>query len=167
MQNIWLYHINPKSRYGYDYGWDFKRPETILKTSDRTWSSGRMAGDVKKNDLICVYMKRIGKRPSGVHVVGKVTAVFPETHMFTWRPDPNRSAQTLLFPILKEDIRKYFPRSYGDSIQLLDPIKRQKWLTLLGFGKVTQGVPRAKARVQPKDTDPPKVDPNVHVQFAK
>jgi hypothetical protein len=167
MPNVWLYHINPKSPYGYNYGWKTERPETILKSKDRVWSSGNRFNQVAVGDVICVFMKNIGKRVDGVYIVGNVTSISPENAEFSWRPDPQRSARTLLSPIGVEDIRKFFPRSYGESIQPLEPGRRRAWLELIGVGEVTDGVPRLKARTLPQSTPPPLADPKVSKEHGQ
>ncbi len=167
MKNIWLYHINPKSAYGYEYGWTPENPASILNSTDREWSSGRMFNKVAVDDLICVYMKNIGEKTDGVYVVGNVVSVSPHKAMFSWRPDRKRSARTLMFPILTDTIKKFFPRSYGSSIQLLAPGKQQKWIDLLGLGDVTNGVPRVKTRKPPKSTTSPTSDPKASFEHGQ
>lgn len=167
MKNIWLYHINPKSAYGYTYGWTPERPESILNSTDREWSSGKMFKLVAVGDFICVYMKNIGEKADGVYVVGTVVTIAPDKAMFSWRPDRKRSARTLMFPILTKTIKKFFPRSFGPSIQLLDAGKQQKWMHLLGLGEVTNGVPRIKSRKPPQSTKPPTSDPKASLEHGQ
>src|SRR2546429_5538088 len=164
--DIWLYHINPKSAYGYKYGWDVKRPETILRSSDRTWSSRGAAGEIRRDDLICVYMKNIGDKPDGVHIVGVVKSVDSERAEFSWRPDRKRSDRTLVYPIPTDVIRRFFPRSYGWSIQQLHRRKRGAWLNSIGTGQETDAVPRVEVRRAPDKVARPDVDPAVVVEHG-
>ena len=130
---IWLYHINPKNRYR--YGWDVKRPETLLKSSDRTWGAGTMFKKVQPGDMICVYMKNIAPNPDGVYVVGKVRRVGLEGGVsFSWTVDRDMSAKVVVSPIPTSVLRRVFPRIYGGSMQPLDEKHRTKWLSMLGLG---------------------------------
>lgn len=167
MKNVWLFHINPDSSFGHSHGWTLEYPKTILKSKDRTWSSHHMCNKVAVGDVICVYMKNIGDMADGVYVVGNVTDIDPKNAEFTWRPDPKRSARTLVAPIGVTEIRKFFPRSYGASMQPLDPGKRSAWLKLIGEGEVTDGVPCIKAKGKPRSTIPPLADPQVSVKHGK
>jgi hypothetical protein len=167
MSRVWLYHINPKSRYGYTYGWDLERPETILRSRDRTWSAGSYANQVSVGDLICVFMKNLGRRPDGVHVVGSLISVAPEKGTFTWRPSADRSARTLIAPIPPKTIKRHFPRSYGHTMQPLAAAKSRSWIALLGAGAETEGVPRIEARGRPKAIRPPSSDPQASAKHGQ
>lgn len=165
--NIWLYHINPKSVYGYEYGWDVRRPQSILRSPDRTWSSRGARDEIAIKDLICVYMKNIGDKPDGVHIVGRVKSVDVEGAEFTWQPDRKRCDRTLVYPIPPETIHRFFPRSYGWAIQQLDPRKRNAWLKLIGTAEDTDAVPRVNLRLPPAKATTPGVDPVVVLEHGR
>jgi len=61
--NVWLYHINPTSPAGWEYGWDVARPDSLMESGDRVWPTGNMLQKVEVNDLICVYTKNIEPSP--------------------------------------------------------------------------------------------------------
>lgn len=131
---IWLYHINPKNRYGYTMGWDVKRPETLLKSPDRIWGAGTMFKKVQPGDMICVYMKNIAPNPDGVYVVGKVRRVGLEGGVsFSWTVDREMSAKVVVSPILTSSLRRTFPRIYGGSMRPLDEKYQSRWLSMLGL----------------------------------
>ncbi len=112
-------------------------------------------------------MKNIGDKPDGVHIVGVVTSVDHENAEFTWRPDRERSDRTLVYPITSDVIARFFPRSFGSSIQLLDARKRAAWLKLIGTADETDGVPRVKVRRAPEKPALPSVDPQVLLEHGR
>lgn len=129
---IWLYHINPKNRYGYTMGWDISRPSSLLRSRDRVWGAGNMFNKIHPGHTICVFMKNIPKNPDGVYIIGNVQKVGLAGGDFEWAVDRERSARVLLSPITRPTIRKFFPRSYGNSMQELAANREQAWLSLLG-----------------------------------
>jgi hypothetical protein len=131
--NIWLYHINPKS--GWTYGWDIEDPQTMLQSSDREWPAGNYFRELAIGDILCVYQKNIPPNPPGVYVAGKVVAVSVPAHTFRWRLDQKRSTRFLAAPIGPDVIRKFFPRSYGASLQRLPKAKQKAWLKILDSGE--------------------------------
>lgn len=116
---IWLYHINPKNRFGFTMGWDISRPSSLLKSSDRVWGSGNMFNKVQSGDTICVFMKNIPDNPDGVYIIGTVQKTGLDGGDFSWSVDRKRSARVLVSPIERPTIRKFFPRPYGGSMQEL------------------------------------------------
>lgn len=149
---VWLYHINPKNRYGYTMGWDISRPSSLLQSSDRTWTASNMFKKVRPSDMICVYMKNIPKNPDGIYIVGTVQKVGLEGGAsFSWSVDRNRSARISIVPIQKETIRKFFPRSYGGSMQELAAKRVPSWLSLFGRGnKIINNTPVVTIRRPPR-----------------
>ncbi|MEW5891191.1 MAG: DUF3883 domain-containing protein [Pseudomonadota bacterium] len=133
---IWLYHINPKNRYGYTMGWDISRPSGPLRSSDRIWAAGTMFNKVTRGDTICVFMKNIPKSPDGIYIVGTVRQTGLDGGNFSWSVDRERGARTVLSPIATPTIRKFFPRSYGGSMQPLAKQREKAWFSLLGRNKV-------------------------------
>ncbi len=147
---IWLYHINPKNRYGYTMGWDISRPSSLLQSSDRVWGSGSMFNKVQPGDTICVFMKNIRKNLDGVYIIGTVQKVGLEGGDFSWSVDRERSARVLLSPITRPSIRKFFPRPYGGSMQQLAKRREKAWLSLLGKNnEVFGGAPVVRVRKAP------------------
>lgn len=161
MQNIWLYHINPANSEGWTYGWDVDQPRTLLTSRDKEWPAGNMFRQVLVGDLICINMKNMDRRPSGVHVVGIVTKVLHHERTFVWRPDKARSARTLVSPIETADVRRYFGRGYASALQRLPADHHREWLKLLGEGEVTDGVPLLEVTGRPKASVAPDRDPQV------
>ena len=154
MTNIWLYHINPKSPEGYEYGWDVNEPRTMLKTEDREWRAQQMRKKVAVGDLLCIYSKKMKGRPDGVYVAGTITRVNEKAGTFIWRPDQRRSARLVIAPILTDTLRAFFGRGYGSPMQRLPAGKMTKWLTLVDSrSEVLDGVPIV--RVTSKPANPP------------
>lgn len=153
---IWLYHINPKNRYGYTMGWDISRPSSLLRSADRTWTASNMFNKVQPSDMICVYMKNIPKNPDGIYIVGTVQKIgLEDGASFSWSVDRARSARTSIVPIQKETIRKFFPRSYGGSMQKLSPKRERAWLSLLGRdNKIINDTPVVTVRKAPGQRRP-------------
>lgn len=152
---IWLYHINPKNRYGYTMGWDTSRPSSLLRSSDRTWGAGTMFNKVKRGDTICVFMKNIPKNPDGIYIVGTVSKTGLEGGDFSWSVDRERSARVVLSPITTPTIRKFFPRIYGGSMQPLARKRETSWLSLLGRNnKVFADSPVVNVRKPPPRRQP-------------
>jgi hypothetical protein len=151
---IWLYHINPRNRYGYTMGWDIARPSSLLRSSDRTWTAGKMFNKVRPDDVICVYMKNIPKNPDGVYIIGTVREVGLEGgESFSWSVDRERSARVVLSAIPKHTIRKFFPRSYGGSMQPLAKQRHSAWHSLLGHqNTVFNDTPVVNLRMPPRRT---------------
>jgi hypothetical protein len=148
---IWLYHINPKNRYGYTMGWDVSRPSSLLRSSDRVWGAGSMFKKVQRGDTICVFMKNIPKNPDGVYVIGTVQKTGLEGGNFSWSIDRDRSAKVVLSPITRTTIRKFFDRAYGGSMQALAEHREKQWLSLLGQNnKVFAGAPVLRVREPPR-----------------
>lgn len=141
--------------------WDINCPATLLKSADKVWPAFSMFKKIADGDLICVFMKNIGRNPDGVYIVGNVTAAMPKKGKFRWRPDLKRSARTSVVPIPAALTRKFFGRSRGLSIQQLDQTKHQKWLRLLVHGEVTDGIPLLKDRGRRVAAKPPTTDPEV------
>jgi uncharacterized protein DUF3883 len=133
-------------------GWDVARPSTLLRSSDRTWYAGSMFRKVQPGDMICVYMKNIPKHPDGVYIVGTIRKIgLEDGASFSWSVDQERSAKVLLAPILKATVRKFFPRSYGGSLQPLAQRYTSAWLSLLGrANKVFKDAPIVPVRRAPK-----------------
>lgn len=114
-------------------GWDISRPSSLLGSSDRVWGAGNMFKKVRPGHTICVFMKNIPKNPDGVYIVGTVKKTGMEGgEFFLWTVDRERSARVLLSPITRPTIERFFPRSYGNSMQDLTAHREQKWLSLLG-----------------------------------
>lgn len=153
---IWLYHINPSNRFGYEMGWDISRPSSLLRRADRTWAAGKMFNKVQPSDMICVYMKNIPKNPDGIYIVGTVQKInLEDGTSFSWSVDRVRSARTSIAPIQKETIRKFFPRSYGGSMQKLSPNRERAWLSLLGRdNKIINDAPVVTVRKAPGQRRP-------------
>ena len=155
--SIWLYHINPK-RTGYKYSWQPDRPRSILRSRDKEWFAVQMFRSVNDGDTICVYMKNIPPQKNGVCVLGSVTKVNVAKRTFRWLVDAKRSARRLSDPIPEKVIRKFFGRSYGNSMQRLTAAKETRWLHLFQTDQVVDGVPLLKAKGKPhalsSSTDP-------------
>ncbi|MGH8639846.1 MAG: hypothetical protein ACREUZ_22185, partial [Burkholderiales bacterium] len=161
---IWLYHINPKNRYGYTMGWNISHPSSLLRSSDRKWGAGTMFNKVKPGDTICVFMKNIPKNPDGIYIIGTVRQTGLEGGDFSWSIDRERSARVVLSPITTPTIRKFFPRSYGGSMQPLAEHRHKAWLSLLGRNnKVFANTPVVNLRKPPPQGHPRVVsgDPEV------
>jgi hypothetical protein len=126
-----------------------------------------MVKRIAVDDMICVFMKNIRGKPDGVYVVGQVTRIDRPAREFSWRLDLARSARTLVAPVSTETIKRFFPRSYGHSVQPLDAKKRSKWIGLLGRGEVLEGVPAVKAKGHPRMIDLPAVDPEVSAAHGR
>lgn len=148
---IWLYHINPKNRYGYEMGWDISRPSSLLRSGNRTWTASNMFNKVQPGDMICVYMKNSPKNPDGIYIVGTVQKIGLENGTsFSWSVDRTRSARISIVPIKKDTIRKFFPRCYGGSMQELSPKRERAWLSLFGRdNKVINDTPVDTVRKPP------------------
>lgn len=152
---IWLYHINPKNRYGYTMGWDISRPSSLLRSSDRTWGAGTMFNKVKRGDTVCVFMKNIPKNPDGIYIIGTVRQTRLNGGDFSWSVDRERSARVVLSPITTPTIRKFFPRIYGGSMQPLAEHGEKAWLSLLGHNnKVFADTPVVNVRKPPPRRQP-------------
>jgi hypothetical protein len=107
----------------------------MLQSSDREWPAGNYFRELAIRDILCVYQKNIPPNPPGVYVAGKVVAVNATAHTFRWRLDQKRSTPLLAAPIGPEVIRKFFPRSYGGSLQPLPQAKQKAWLKILDSGE--------------------------------
>src|SRR5665213_9304 len=152
--NTWLYHINPHSPEGWSYGWSVERPSTLLTSRDKKWPAGQMFRKVAVGDMICVYMKNIPPNPDGVYVIGRVTVVDTVRKTFLWSIDKKRSARTLVVPVPKHTVRKFFGRGYGSAMQCLKPARVRSWLRLLGKGELFEGIPMVKAKSVPVALSP-------------
>ena len=130
--NVWLYHINPKSPQNWEYGWDVARPDTLLRSRDKTWPTGNFFRKIKPGDRIAVLMKNTGSElGDGVYIVGDVTEVHEDRRELVWRPDLARTAPLLQSPIPVAIVREYFGRGFGSALQRLDDSLQQEWLQLL------------------------------------
>jgi hypothetical protein len=138
VQNIWLYHINPKSNW--EYGWDVFQPSSLLRSRDKIWPAGNKSKRVAAGDLVCVYMKNIAPNRDGIYVVGRVCEVMIEDQKFRWRVDRSLSAYTLERPMLKTTVRHFFPRSYGPFMQALPATSHMKFLNLIGIDTTAKGL---------------------------
>ena len=132
MNNVWLYHINPKSPADYWYGWNVNEPKTMLKKAHREWPHLRKQMAV--GDMLCIYSKGMRDKPDGVYVVGSIEAVQPGSETFRWRPDRQRSEKLVTAPIVTAALRTCFERSYGSPVQRLPDGKMKAWLELVGGG---------------------------------
>ena len=143
-------------------GWKVEEPRTLLKSSDRTWVAGKMFNKVRPGDMICVYMKNIAPNPDGVYIVGNIRRVGLENGAsFSWAIDRKMSAKVVVSPIATPTVRKFFPRSYGGSMQLLADRHRDTWQSLFGRGnsvfqdtpviKVGSSAPKSVPRKPPGD----------------
>jgi hypothetical protein len=149
--NIWLYHINPKNRSGHTYGWDVKRPRTLLGSSDRTWPAGVMFNKVQPDDMICVYTKNIAPLSDGVYTVGVIRRTkLKKGHWFSWAIDRERSARLIVSPIPKTVVLGVFGRGYGQPMQRLPERHHRSWLSRLGRGsEVFEDTPVIKVHSSP------------------
>lgn len=145
MKNTWLYHINPKSPEGYEYGWNINDPKTMLKTKDREWPASQMRKQVSVGDILCVYLKNMKTKPDGVYIVGRITKVDPDEGTFIWRPDRPWSAQLVVAPISKETVREFFGRGFGGAMQRLPVKKTNQWMTLFSEAAVGRAGTNGKA----------------------
>ena len=167
MQNVWLYHINPKNRQGHTYSWKVDQPRTILHSRDKVWPAGNMFKKVAAGDLVCIYMKNIRPNPDGIYIVGSVRSVNPRNREFSWRPDQSRSARTLVSPIPPKSIHEFFGRGYGASMQRLDHKKQRACLRLLGQGEVTDGIPLLKVRAPRNVATHSRTDPEASREHGR
>ena len=126
-----LYHINPESPAGWEYGWDESKPETLITSGDRVWPAENKYRKLAVGDLICVYMKNIPPNPNGIYVVGRITQVLPEDREFRWEVDHTLSARMLMDPVPAEEVKRLFGRSYGSYMQQLPARNHQELLQLI------------------------------------
>lgn len=127
---IWLYHVNPKGSQ-WRYPWDLTRPITLANGGEWEFGAGQMYRQIRRGDHICVYMKNIPPNPDGVYVVGAITRVKSNERTFIWLPDAEGSANLISNPITPGEVREFFDRSYGGSMQRLENPKVHAWLELL------------------------------------
>jgi len=168
VQNIWLYHINPKSAAGWEYKWDVSRPHTLMGNHDKVWSAGKMSRKINVGDLICVYMKNIRPMADGIYIVGRVTKVMPDDHEFAWKADQVQSSRMLDAPLPKDVVRRFFGRSYGPSMQPLPVTKREEFLSLLGNGNFADDISPRDTQNRPKGEKLPRhPDPLVRCRVEK
>jgi Holliday junction resolvase len=149
---IWRYNINPNSPQGYDYGWDLKRPVTLLKSSDRTWPMLNNFKQVNVGDEIAVYFKNVGGGiPDGIRVLGDVVAVDRTAKTFTWHPDKKRTLVALGTPMLADEQERFFGRAWGAAMKRLPLHREAEWKRRFGGKAVlVEGVPVVSVKKKPK-----------------
>lgn len=130
--NIWLYHINP-ARGSWSYQWDVHNPHELLRNPTKDWPAPVVYKKVKPGDMICVFLKNLKGRKDGVYACGTVTGVGEQgdERWFSWSIDAEASKRLVSTPIGRDKITRFFPRSYGATMQRLDEDYHKEWLSLI------------------------------------
>lgn len=148
-------HHNPNSgryRYAADPDDAIASAKALIEEGESTWVAGNCRRMIGVGDLLLFKVggNRLQQEP-GIYAAGHVTRAPADNGHGTWvlryEPDATLTRRLVRAPIVGRKLERVVPRSFGASIQVVQPRGRDVVEALLGEAAARSADPHATERI--------------------